>query len=147
MILARPEHIAHYTAQGWWGTQTLDAQFRAVAARHPQREAVVDAPNREQLTDGLPRRLSYAALADEVARMAAVLHGQGLRADDIVIVQLINSVEQYSVYLACQRLGLIVSPVPVQYREFELQHILGQTGARGGHRQPSGQVRRGGDVV
>ena len=130
MILARPEHIAHYTAQGWWGTQTLDAQFRAVAARHPQREAVVDAPNREQLTDGPPRRLSYAALADEVARMAAVLHAQRLRTDDIVVVQLVNSVEQYSVYLACLRLGLIVSPVPVQYREFELQHILGLTGAR-----------------
>ena len=90
MILANPEHIRHYTAQGWWGTLTLDAQFRAVAARHPQREAVVDPPNREALTDGAPRRLSYAALADEAARIAAVLHAQGLRADDIVLVQLIN---------------------------------------------------------
>ena len=130
MILAKPEHIAHYTAQGWWGTQTLDEQFRAVAARHPLREAVVDPPNRAQLTDGAPRRLRYADLASEVARMAGVLHAQGLRADDIVIVQLVNSVEQYSVYLACLRLGLIVSPVPVQYRAFELQHILGLTGAR-----------------
>lgn len=130
MILAHPDHIAHYTAQGWWGTLTLDAQFRVVAARHPQREAVVDAPNRELLTDGPPRRLTYAALADEVARMAAVLQGQGLRTDDIVIVQLVNSVEQCVVYLACLRLGLIVSPVPVQYRAFELAHILALTGAR-----------------
>lgn len=130
MILAKPEHIAHCTAQGWWGTQTLDAQFRAVAARHPQREAVLDPPNREQLTDGPPRRLTSAALAGEVGRRAALLHAQGLRADDIVIVQLIKSVAQYSVYLACLRLGLIVWPVPVQYREFELQQILGLTGAR-----------------
>jgi acyl-CoA synthetase (AMP-forming)/AMP-acid ligase II len=34
------------------------------------------------------------------------------------------------VYLACLRLGLIVSPVPVQYREFELRHILALTQAR-----------------
>jgi acyl-CoA synthetase (AMP-forming)/AMP-acid ligase II len=130
MILAAPQLITHYTAQGWWGTHTLDDCFREVAQRHPQREAVVDAPNRASLTDGPPRRLSYAQLADEVARVAAVLHQQGLRRDDIVIVQLVNSVEQYSVYLACLRLGLIVSPVPVQYRESELRQILALTQAR-----------------
>jgi acyl-CoA synthetase (AMP-forming)/AMP-acid ligase II len=129
VILAAPERIAEYTAQGWWGARTIDDYFSAVAARHPLREAVVDAPHRTLLTDGAPRRLNYAQLADEVARMAAVLHGRGLRRDDIVIVQLINSVEQYVVYLACLRLGLIVSPVPVQYREFELRHILALTQA------------------
>ncbi len=130
MILSSPERIAEFTAQGWWGTRTIDDHFRDVAARHPQREAVVDAPNRTLLTDGAPRRLSYAQLADEVARMAAVLHGRGLQRDDIVVVQLVNSVEQYVVYLACLRLGLVVSPVPVQYREFELRHILALTQAR-----------------
>ncbi|MGA1286040.1 MAG: AMP-binding protein, partial [Rubrivivax sp.] len=130
MILASPERIAEYTARGWWGTTTLDQGFRDIGARLPTREAVVDASNREALTDGVPRRLSYAQLEAEVARMAAVLHARGLRPDDIVVVQLVNSVEQYAVYLACLRLGLVVSPVPVQYREHELEHILGLTGAR-----------------
>jgi len=130
MILASPQRIAEYSARGWWGTRTLDEGFLEVVARHPQREAVVDAPNRELLTDGAPRRLTYAELAVEVERMAAVLHARGLRRDDIVIVQLVNSVEQFIVYLACMRLGLIVSPVPVQYREHELDHITGLTGAR-----------------
>ncbi len=130
MILASPERIAEFTARGWWGTTTLDQGFRDIVARLPAREAVVDAPNREALTDGAPRRLSYAQLEAEVARMAAVLHARGLRPDDIVVVQLVNSVEQFVVYLACLRLGLIVSPVPVQYREHELDHILGLTGAR-----------------
>lgn len=130
MILASPERIAEFTARGWWGTRTLDEGFLDVVARHPQREAVVDAPNREALTDGAPRRLSYAELAAEVERMAAVLHARGLTRDDIVVVQLVNSVEQFAVYLACLRLGLIVSPVPVQYREHELDHILALTGAR-----------------
>ena len=129
MILARPEHIEQYTARGWWGRRTLDDLFREAALAHPDREAVVDAPNRLAVTDGSPRRLTWSQLAVEVARMAALLQGLGLARDD-VLVQLANSVEQYIVYLAALRLGVIVSPVPVQYREFELRHVLGMTGAK-----------------
>ncbi len=124
MIVADAERIAQFTARGWWGTRTLDDHFREAAARHPEREAVADAPNRAALTDGAPRRLNWAALADEVARCAAVLQAQGLQRDDVLVVQLANGVEQYVVYLAALRLGVIVSPVPVQYREFELRHVL-----------------------
>ena len=130
MILASPERIAEYTAQGWWGQRTLHAGFAEAVARHPQREAVVDAPNRADLTAGAPRRLTYAQLAEEVDQLTVRLWRLGLRRDDIVIVQLVNSVEQFAVYLACLRLGLIVSPVPVQYREHELQQILTLTQAR-----------------
>ena len=130
MILADPARIDAYTRAGWWGLRTLDDEFRDAVARHPAREAVVDPPNRELLTDGAPRRLDWATLAHEVGRMAAVLHGLDLRRDDVVAVQLVNSVEQYVVYLACLRLGLIVTPLPVQYREHELRHVLALTGAR-----------------
>ncbi len=130
MILAAAGRIAEYTARGWWGRQTLHAGFFAVAARHPEREAVVDPPNRESLTDGRPRRLSYAQLATAVDHMAVRLHRLGLRRDDIVIVQLVNSIEQYVVYLAGLKLGLIISPVPVQYREHELDQIVALTQAR-----------------
>ncbi|MBL8346858.1 MAG: acyl--CoA ligase [Rubrivivax sp.] len=124
MIVADPEHIAQYTARGWWGTRTLDDHFREGVARHPEREAVADAPNRAAFTDGAPRRLSWGALGDEVARFAAVLRALGLQRDDVLVVQLANSIEQYVVYLAALRLGVVVSPVPVQYREFELRHVL-----------------------
>jgi len=124
MIVADPERIAQFTARGWWGTRTLDDHFREAVERHPEREAVADAPNRATLTEGAPRRLTWAALADEVARCAAVLQAQGLKRDDVLVVQLVNCVEQYVVYLAALRLGVIVSPVPVQYREFELRHVL-----------------------
>ena len=130
MILASADHIEHYTARGWWGQRTLDDLFRAAALAHPEREAVVDAPNRTAVTDGAARRLTWGQLAAEVARMAALLRSQGLGADDVLIVQLANSVEQYVIYLAALRLGVIVSPAPVQYREFELRHVLGLTGAK-----------------
>lgn len=130
MILVPQEKIAEYTQKGWWGTLTLDDLFRRNVEAHPHRTAVVDAANRLEFTDGAPRRLTYEALASEVDRFAAMLLGRGLMKDDIVGVQLPNGVEQYVVYLACARLGIVVTPFPVQYREHELEYLLGHTQAR-----------------
>lgn len=124
MILAPEDRIAEYTRQGWWGARTLLDDFDDAVQARPQREALADAPNRAAVTDGQPRRLTWGALAHEVARMAAVLRAQGLARDDVLVVQLANTVDQVVVYLAALRLGAIVSPVPVQYREFELGHVL-----------------------
>lgn len=96
---------------------------------HPHTEAVVDACNRSDFAHGAPRRLSWDELGDEIDRFSILLHAQGLRRDDIVVLHLPNSVEQYLAYMACARLGLIVTPVPVQYREHELSHVLAITQA------------------
>ncbi len=130
MILVPQEKIDHYTERGWWGTHTLDDCFRSHVATHPQRQAVVDALNRQDFTDGAPRSFTYTELDTQVTRMAQVLLDHGLVKDDIVVVQLPNGVEQFVIYLACARLGIVVSPVPAQYREHELEHILGITRAR-----------------
>ena len=130
MIVVPQERIDRYTERGWWGTRTLDDCFRSHVATQPQRQAVVDALNRPDFTDGAPRSFTYALLEVEVMRMAQVLLDHGLVKDDIVIVQLPNGVEQFVIYLACARLGIVVSPVPAQYREHELEHILGVARAR-----------------
>ena len=62
--------------------------------------------------------------------LAARFMAHGLRKDDVVAVQLPNCVELAVVYLAVARLGLIISPFPIQYREHELQDLLGYVGAR-----------------
>ena len=129
MVLVKPETIAEYTEKGWWGQQTLwDVFVQQVSARGDA-EAVVDACNRSDFAHGAPRRLSWRQLAEDTDRFSLVLLQQGLRRDDIVLVHLPNGVEQYLVYLACARLGLVVTPVPVQYREHELAHILSITEA------------------
>ena len=130
MILVPQDKIDAYTARGWWGTRTLDECFRANVVAHPHRDAVADACNRADFTEGAPRRLTYAELDAEVARFCAVLLAAGLAKDDIVVVQLPNGVEQFVAYLACARLGLIVSPLPAQYREHEIEFILDHLGAR-----------------
>jgi acyl-CoA synthetase (AMP-forming)/AMP-acid ligase II len=130
MILVDPVHIERYTGARWWGSDTLWDLFVGHLKRQPQAEAVVDACNRPDFAHGQPRRLSWLELAGEVDRMSGLLLDRGLQRDDIVLAQMPNSVEQFVVYLSCARLGLVLSPVPIQYREHELQHILSLTQAR-----------------
>lgn len=118
------------TERGLWGTRTIDDVFRELVRRLGDREAVVDASNRGEFLGGAPRRLSFAALDQEVDRACVVLHREGLRAGDVLCLQLPNCVEQFVLYLACARLGLVATPVPMQYREHELAHVLGLTAAR-----------------
>jgi acyl-CoA synthetase (AMP-forming)/AMP-acid ligase II len=129
MILVKPDKIADYTARGWWGTQTLWNLFCINLRTRPDAEAVVDAPNRAEFAHGTPRRLTWVQLADEVDRFCLLLLAHNLKRDNVLVVQLPNCVEQFVVYLACARLGIIVTPVPVQYREHELAHVLALTKA------------------
>jgi malonyl-CoA/methylmalonyl-CoA synthetase len=57
-------------------------------------------------------------------RMAHVLTQRGLIRGDRLCVYLSNCVEMIDLYLACVRLGIILVPVNVLYRERELAHII-----------------------
>lgn len=124
MLLVSPKHIQAYTEQGLWGTDTLDDLFRRNAAATPGAVALIDPPNRAELAGGPPQRFTYAELADAVERLASGLLKLGLVKDDVLMVQLPNIVELPLVYLAAARLGLIVSPLPVQYRSHELRQTM-----------------------
>ncbi len=129
MVLIPAEKIADYTARGWWGHATLWEVFQKNLQARPDAEAVVDACNRADFAHGAPQRLSWAQLATEVDAFCLLLLDHGISRDERLVVQLPNGVEQFVVYLACARLGFIVSPVPVQYREHELDHVLQTTQA------------------
>jgi acyl-CoA synthetase (AMP-forming)/AMP-acid ligase II len=130
MILVDPDHIDRYTAALWWGSDTLWDVFVRQVQRQPQAEAVVDACNRPDFAHGQPRRLSWLELSGEVDRMSGLLLDRSLQRDDIVLAQMPNTIEQFVLYLSCARLGLVLSPVPIQYREHELEHIVSLTQAR-----------------
>lgn len=130
MILVPQSKIDDYVGQGWWGEQTLADLFIDTAERQPACFAVADPPNRRQLTGTDAQRWTWGDLLAQVGRYAALLHAQGLRKDDIVVLQLPNCVEMHAVYLACAVSGIIVSPLPMQYRAHELAHVFASTGAR-----------------
>ena len=130
MIVVPEERIRDFKARGWWGDETLDDLFRRHVAAMPDVESVVDPINREAIMGGAPARLTWAEVEDRVARYVAVLNAVGVERDDVVAVQLPNVIELGLIYLACIRLGAIVTPAPVQYREHELGYIVAKTDAR-----------------
>ncbi|PIC82998.1 class I adenylate-forming enzyme family protein [Sporosarcina sp. P1] len=130
MILSSEERIREYTEKGWWTTVTFDDLFKRNVLRSPNKPAVADPLNRASITDGAPRQLTFAELEDEVNRLAAVLIENNIQKDDVVAVQLPNSVEIVAAFLAIMRVGAVVSPLPVQYREYELEQLLNRLEAK-----------------
>ena len=125
MIVAGEEKRRRYREQGWWGDKTLADLFFANAAAHPERLALVDAPNRAAFAFGEPKRLTYAELQAEVERLASALLAAGIGKDDVIFIQLPNISEFVALYFAAATIGAIVSPIAVQYRGHELSAMLG----------------------
>ncbi|WP_226482678.1 class I adenylate-forming enzyme family protein [Natrinema amylolyticum] len=129
MELHDPDLIAEYEEAGAWGDETLLDQFAETVARHPDRTAVVDPPNAHELVDREPERLTYAELSDAVDAVAVSLRDQGIGKNDFVVMQLPNTWESAMLYLAVARAGAITSPMPIQWRRHELEHVVGVTDA------------------
>ncbi|HKU13836.1 MAG TPA: class I adenylate-forming enzyme family protein [Steroidobacteraceae bacterium] len=126
-----PQHLAaEYRASGAWSEQRLGDLFAAAAAAEPARAALVDPPNRVALDGAQPRRLDWRALAELVDATMVSLADAGLQRGDILVTQLPNVVEYVAVYLACARLGVVVSPVPMQFRRAEIEPLCRLTHAR-----------------
>ena len=129
MILVSTEKIKNFKDAGWWGDLTLWQLFQLRLQTRAAFEAAVDAPNRSEFAPGSPQRWTWQQLATQAEQFCTILLREGIKKDDVVLVQLPNIVEQFAIYLACARLGVIVTPVPVQYREHELAHIVASTKA------------------
>lgn len=129
MIVIPAARIEEMKAAGWWNDTTFDDLLQRNVAERPDAEALVDPVDTPALVGRPARRLTWREVGDAVDRMAAVLTARGIGKDQVVMVQLPNIAELTVIYLACARLGVIVSPAPVQYREHELAYIGGKTNA------------------
>jgi len=130
MITSSKQRIAALTEINAWGKQTLH-QF---LDRHVQERgdafAISDQPNRDELCGGQVTRLNFRQLGEASDGMAATLLDAGVSTGDILVVQLPNIVELFVCYYAASKLGVIISPVPVQYGRHELSHITSTLGAQ-----------------
>jgi acyl-coenzyme A synthetase/AMP-(fatty) acid ligase len=124
MITSPKSNIEKYTQQGLWSDQKLHDLLYANAARNPSAIALVDAPNKVELMGHAPLRLNYKDLSDKIERTTSVLLQLGIKKDDILLVQMPNIVELVYVYMAASRIGAILSPVAMQYKQHELTNII-----------------------
>ena len=127
MILTKKNRIQTFTEKGWWGKDTLYSLFQDALTSCKDQEALVDPENREDITGDAPKRLSFDDIDKTVERYATIFFEQGLRKDDIAIIQLPNVVELPMVYLALSKLGIICSPIPMQYGAYEITSIIAET--------------------
>ncbi|MEP4891961.1 MAG: class I adenylate-forming enzyme family protein [Aliiglaciecola sp.] len=124
MITSTLDRIKQYHDSGEWGETKLHELFEKTVSAFPQRPALVDPIDKPSLTGNQPQRLTYQQLSQKVDQLTDAFLQLGLGKDDIILVQMPNVVELIYTYLAASKLGIILSPVPVQYQESELRTIL-----------------------
>ena len=101
---------------------TIGAYFDAVCARHAGGEALV--------VSHQGARLSYAALRDEVDRLACGLIRLGLQSGDRVGIWSQNNLEWVLTQFATAKAGLVMVNINPAYRRAELEYALNKVGCR-----------------
>ncbi|WP_279581481.1 AMP-binding protein [Fodinicola feengrottensis] len=99
------DRAADYLQRGWWSADTIDALLRARVAEFGDQPALVDPPNLAELTGNSPGRWTWTELAAQVDSLAAYLLSLGVRAGNVVAVQLPNSGDLVRAFLAIVRIG------------------------------------------
>ena len=114
------EEVARYRELGLWGDEVLwDFVERATA----------DRPDALCVTDG-ETTYTFAEARDRAARLASGLSGLGLRSGDRVAVQLPNWADSVVTYYAVGRLGAVLVPRMLIYREHEVRDAVDRTEAK-----------------
>jgi acyl-CoA synthetase (AMP-forming)/AMP-acid ligase II len=126
MQITPQARLNDYRARGWWGERTIDDLLRAAVAQSGDQLALVDPLNREALLGDAPQRLTFAEVDARVDAMARALVSAGVGRDDIVLTQLPNIIEGVLAFLACARIGAILSPVAMAFRTHELTSVIEQ---------------------
>jgi acyl-CoA synthetase (AMP-forming)/AMP-acid ligase II len=113
------ESVRKFREQGWWQDGSAAALLDQWAQTRPTDRFVSDGT----------AELGYAEVRDRAYRLGARLLGLGVRRGDRVLVQLPNWAEFPVAYLAIARIGAVVVPVMMVYRQAEVRHVLHNSGA------------------
>jgi hypothetical protein len=127
MILGQSDP-QHMTMVAKAGRTTLDDLFRRAAERRPDAIALIDPDNRESVTDGAPRRLTYAEADRMISAIASRFHLMGLQTDHIVALQMANTIDAVLTFMAVLRAGLIAAPMPLLWRQSDIIEALTRIG-------------------
>lgn len=113
------EDIKKYYDNRWWFGLTFGDCLDRAADIHPDKEAFVD---------GITR-LTYGEAREKTNKLAIGMMDLGIKPMDRVMVQLPNWNEFVFAYFAVQKIGAIPVLLIDRYRQFEINHLAGLTGA------------------
>ncbi len=104
--------------KGYWRRETIAQAIGAAARRH-----AAERPDAIAVAD-VRRKLGFAAMLREAARVAALLESRGIARGDRIIVQLPNRVEFVTLLLACAEIGAVPVMALPALRRAELEHLI-----------------------
>jgi cyclohexanecarboxylate-CoA ligase len=114
------EHVQRYTASGAWPNRLLTDFLDDAVAATPDKIAVIDSRG----------SITYRELAAQAMHCAHGLLALGLRAGDVMALQLPNWKEFLILHLAATRIGIVSSLITPGSRDRELAHMLKLSDAR-----------------
>ncbi len=110
-----PDYRERFVSKGLWLDRTLHDYFDETVARIPDSIALVEGD----------KRISFARWQEAAARLASGLMKLGIGKGDIVSVQLPNWYEMCLLQIALSRIGAVIQPMHMVYRQREIQSMLG----------------------
>ncbi len=110
-----------YREKGYWEATTVSDLWKSNAQACPDDEAIVDARI----------RLTWKEADRCIDRLALGFLDQGFKKDEMIVVQLPNSVELGLLRVACERAGLLCLPVLRTWRHSEMEYVLKRVEAKG----------------
>ena len=116
-----PAREREFMARGWWRDDDTLACWLARHARERTGAAAVSLAGTV---------LTWETLHDRVLRVAEGLKKHGVRAGDVVALQLPNIPEFLIAHLAIGRLGAVMCTLHMPYRAAEIETMLRHSGAR-----------------
>ncbi|MBI2934011.1 MAG: AMP-binding protein, partial [Chloroflexi bacterium] len=116
-----PEMENEYLGKGYWTRTTYADIWDRNAREFPDKEAVVDSNT----------RITWSQAKQWIDRLALGFLDMGFKKDELIVLQLPNSVELNILRLAAEKAGLLSLPIMRTFRHKEVEYILRYTGAKG----------------
>lgn len=115
-----PVRHASYYRRGFWRTGDVWSSVCETAARHPDKVALIEES----------RSLTFEQIIGLARRVAYGMHGNGVRAGDLVLIQARNSIDATLSMLACACLGAVMAPIPPMFSAAQVAAICSDANAR-----------------
>ncbi|MCM8710931.1 medium-chain fatty-acid--CoA ligase [Clostridium sp. SYSU_GA19001] len=110
-----------YEKMGYWGKETLLDYWNDSVKKYGNKEFVVDDKG---------YRYTYKEIDEKAAIIASYFIQSGIKPSDVISFQLPVCIEFVLVTIACMKVGAIINPIGMCYREEEISYLLNLIGSK-----------------